>query len=252
MESNTVKTMLITGAGRGIGRAIALQAAECGYNLCLNYRSDENSAQSLLAEIERHNVKAILVQADVSVEAEVLKLFKAVDVELGTLDVLVNNAGILFQSNRLDTFSEDRINQTLTTNVTGSILCAREAVKRMSTEHGGTGGSIVNISSIAALLGSPNEFIDYAASKGAIDSVTVGLAKEVATEGVRVNAVRPGLIYTDIHESAGDPDRVARLQSAVPMQRGGQADEVANAVIWLASEQASYVTGSFINVSGGR
>lgn len=252
MESDKSKTMLITGAGRGIGRAIALQAAGCGYNLCLNYRSDEKSAQSLLAEIVSHNVKAILVQADVSVEADVMKLFNAVDVELGPLNVLVNNAGILFHSNRLDTFSEDRINQTLTTNVTGSILCAREAIKRMSTEHGGTGGSIINISSIAALLGSPNEFIDYAASKGAIDSVTVGLAKEVATEGVRVNAVRPGLIYTDIHESAGDPDRIARLQSAVPMQRGGSADEVANAVIWLASEQASYVTGSFINVSGGR
>lgn len=246
------KVMLITGAGRGIGRAVAEKAAEQGYNLCLNYRTNKKAANELAESLQSTDAEISLVQADVSKEEDVLRLFSNIDTELGMLDCLVNNAGILFGSQRLEEFNTDRINRVLDTNVTGSILCAREAVKRMSSRRGGEGGSIVNISSIAALLGAPNEYIDYAASKGAVDAMTTGLAKEVAADGIRVNAVRPGLIYTDIHASGGDPERVERLKSAVPMQRGGTAEEVANAVLWLASDQASYVTATFINVSGGR
>lgn len=250
--SSRRKVMLITGAGRGIGRAVAVQAAEQGYNLCLNYRSNKKAANELAESLQSSPAEITLVQADVSKEDDVLRLFSSIDTELGVLDCLVNNAGILFGSQRLEEFNTDRINRVLDTNVTGSMLCAREAVKRMSSRRGGEGGSIVNISSMAALLGAPNEFIDYAASKGAVDAMTMGLAKEVAADGIRVNAVRPGLIYTDIHASGGDPERVERLKGAVPMQRGGTAEEVANAVLWLASDQASYVTATFINVSGGR
>jgi len=251
-ESDRAKVMLVTGAGRGIGRAVAEKAASRGYDLCLNYRSDKKAANELAQSLASLPIKVSVVQADVSVEEDVLKLFQTIDTELGTLDCLINNAGILFGSQRLEDFSADRITRIFDTNVTGAILCAREAVKRMSTRHGGRGGNIVNISSIAALQGAPNEYIDYAASKGAIDSMTIGLAKEVAADGIRVNAVRPGLIYTDIHASGGEPERVDRLKSAVPLQRGGSAEEVANAVLWLASEEASYVTATFINVSGGR
>ncbi|MBX2882578.1 MAG: SDR family oxidoreductase [Granulosicoccus sp.] len=244
--------MLITGAGRGIGRAVAIQAAEQGYNLCLNYRTNKKAANELAEILQSTDAEVTLVQADVSKEEDVLRLFSSIDTELGMLDCLVNNAGILFGSQRLEEFNTDRIGRVLDTNVTGSMLCAREAVKRMSSKRGGEGGSIVNISSMAALLGAPNEYIDYAASKGAVDAMTTGLAKEVAADGIRVNAVRPGLIYTDIHASGGDPERVDRLKNVVPMQRGGTAEEVANAVLWLASDQASYVTATFINVSGGR
>jgi len=251
-ESAKSGVMLITGAGRGIGRAIAEKAATQGYNLCLNYRNNKKAVNELTESLKSMPIEVSVVQADISVEDDVLRLFNTVDTEFGTLDCLVNNAGILMGGKKLEEYNLDRINRILATNVTGAMLCAREAVKRMSTRRGGEGGSIVNISSMAAILGGANEYIDYATSKGAIDSMTVGLAREAAVDGIRVNAVRPGLIHTDIHASGGDPERVDRLKSAVPMQRGGSAEEVANAVLWLASKEASYVTGSFINVSGGR
>ena len=244
--------MLVTGASRGIGRATCLLAAQHSYSLCINYVHDEEAAHSLAALVKNMGVKAIVVQADISLPADISRLFKTVDSELGSLGVLVNNAGVLGEAMRLDTMSHERITRIMATNVTGAILCAKEAVLRMSTKYGGQGGSIINISSRASVLGSANEFIDYAASKGAIDTLTIGLATEVATESIRVNAVRPGLIETDIHASSGDANRVERLTSKVPMQRGGSAKEVAEAILWLASDNASYTTGSFIEVSGGR
>jgi NAD(P)-dependent dehydrogenase (short-subunit alcohol dehydrogenase family) len=239
---------IVTGGSRGIGREVSLQLAQAGYDVVVNYRSNAREAEKLLEKI---GGKGIAVKADVAHEADVLALFEAADA-LGTLSVLVNNAGIVDQKARVDEYSAERLTRMFAVNITGSILCAREAVKRMSTKHGGKGGTIVNVSSAAALIGAPGEYVDYAASKGAIDTFTVGLAKEVAREGIRVNAVRPGLISTDIHASGGQPDRIARMRDVIPMGREGTPQEVANAIVWLASDKASYMTGSIINVSGGR
>ena len=244
--------MLVTGGSRGIGAATAIIGAARGYRVALTYQSQSAAADAVVKTIREAGGTAIAMQADVGVEADVLKVFKAIDEQWGKLDVLVNNAGMLETQMRLDQMDVARWQRVLTANVIGSFLCAREAVLRMSTRHGGKGGSIVNLSSAAARLGSPNEFIDYAASKGAVDTMTFGLAKEVAAEGIRVNAVRPGLIYTDIHTSAGEPGRVDRAKDSVPIKRGGTAEEVAEAVLWLASEQSSYVTGTLIDVTGGR
>jgi NAD(P)-dependent dehydrogenase (short-subunit alcohol dehydrogenase family) len=246
------KVLLITGASRGIGAATALLAASRGYDICVNYRSDQSSADRIVASITHAGARAIAVQADVGFEADVLRMFRTVERELGTIDALVNNAGMLEPQMRVADMSIERLQRVFQANVIGSMLCAREAVQRMSTRLGGKGGAIVNLSSMAARLGSPNEYVDYAASKGAIDTFTVGLAKEVGGEGIRVNAVRPGLIYTDMHASGGEPGRVDRLSPSVPMQRGGTAAEVARAILWLLSEEASFVTGTFIDVSGGR
>ena len=246
------KTMLVTGGSRGIGAATARLAAARGYAVCVNYAGRKEAADAVVAEILGAGGRAIAVQGDVADAGAVAALFQAVDGEFGRLDALVNNAGILYPQSRLEDIARDRLEHVLRVNVIGSFLCAAEAVKRMSTRHGGAGGTIVNVSSMAARLGSPNEYVDYAASKGAIDAMTVGLAKEVAGEGIRVNAVRPGLIYTDIHASGGVPDRVDRLKGAVPMERGGTAEEVAETILWLASDGASYCTGTFIDVSGGR
>jgi NAD(P)-dependent dehydrogenase (short-subunit alcohol dehydrogenase family) len=244
--------LLVTGGSRGIGAATARLAAARGYAVCLTYRSNAAAADAVVADIERACGEAIAVAADVASEADVLRLFETVDARLGRLRALVNNAGILEQQTTLLAIDAGRLQRVLATNVIGSFLCAREAVRRMSTSHGGKGGAIVNVSSMAAKLGSPGEYVDYAASKGAIDSMTIGLAREVAAEGIRVNAVRPGVIYTDIHASGGEPGRVDRVKTSVPMQRGGTAEEVAQAVLWLLSEEASYSTGAFIDVSGGR
>ncbi len=244
--------MLVTGGSRGIGAATALMAAARGWRVALSYKDNAQAADAVVAQVLAAGGTAIAVRADVSNEADVLHLFSAVDEQLGTLSVLVNNAGMLEQQMRLDQMGLDRWQRVFSANVFGSFLCAKQAVLRMSTKYGGHGGSIVNLSSAASRIGSPNEFIDYAAAKGAIDSMTIGLAKEVATEGIRVNAVRPGLIHTEIHASAGEPGRVDRAKSGVPMQRGGTAEEVAEAIIWLASEQASYVTGTLLDVTGGR
>lgn len=244
---------VITGAGRGIGAAVARRLATEHPKLAqvLTWTNDESSAQAVATEINHAGGQAITARADVAVEADVLALFEAAD-ELGQLRALVNNGGLLFPIARLEDYTAERIERTLAVNVTGTMLCAREAVRRMSTERGGGGGSIVNLSSRAASFGSPNEFIDYAASKGAVDTFTVGLATEVAREGIRVNAVRPGLIDTEIHASAGKPDRVAALADRVPMGRGGTVDEVAASVCWLLSDDASYVTGALLDVGGGR
>jgi NAD(P)-dependent dehydrogenase (short-subunit alcohol dehydrogenase family) len=241
------KVMIITGGGRGIGAATARLAARQGYKVCVNYARDRASAESLAREIG-----GIAVQADVAVESQVMNLFEETDRKLGKLTVLVNNAGIVDRATRVDELSLERIERMFAVNVTGSILCAREAVKRMSTKHGGKGGVIVNLSSVASKLGSPNTYVDYAASKGAIDSFTVGLGHEVAGEGIRVAAIRPGLIDTDIHASGGEPDRAHRLAHVVPMKRVGTAEEIANAIVWLISDEASYVTSAILDVSGGR
>ncbi|MEE9099915.1 MULTISPECIES: SDR family oxidoreductase [Pseudomonas] len=244
--------MLITGASRGIGAATALLAAERGFAVALNYRREHEAAQTLVERITAAGGTAQSFAADVSSEADVLRLFRDVDEAFGRLDVLVNNAGILERQMRLEDMDVARLQRVFAVNVTGTFLCCREAVKRMAHKHGGQGGSIVNVSSMASRLGSPNEYIDYAAAKGAVDSLTIGLAKEVAGEGIRVNAVRPGLIKTEIHASGGEPGRVERLQSAIPLGRGGEAEEVARAILFLASDESSYSTGGFIDVSGGR
>ena len=244
--------LLVTGGSRGIGAATARLAAARGYAVCLSYRSNAAAAAAVVADIERAGGDALAVAADVASEADVLRLFETVDARLGRLTALVNNAGILERQTTLLDTDAARWQRVLATNVIGSFLCAREAVRRMSTGLGGAGGAIVNVSSMAAKLGSPGEYVDYAASKGAIDSLTIGLAKEVAAEGIRVNAVRPGVIYTEIHASGGEPGRVDRVKAAVPMQRGGTAEEVARAILWLLSDEASYSTGAFIDVSGGR
>ena len=246
------KIMLVTGGGRGIGAATARLASRQGYKVCINYHRNQEAARELVEALAGEGGEAFAVQADIAQEEDVLGLFACVDREPGTLVALVNNAGILETQMRVEDMDAARLNRILVTNVTGSFLCAREAIKRMSTRHGGKGGAIVNLSSIAARLGAPNEYVDYAAAKGAIDSFTVGLAKEVATEGIRVNAVRPGVIYTDIHASGGEPGRVERVKEGVPMKRGGQAEEVAQAILWLLSEQASYTTGAILDVTGGR
>lgn len=244
--------MLITGASRGIGAATALLAAERGYAVALNYRREREAAAALVAKITAVGGTARAFAADVANEDDVLRLFGEVDDAFGRLDVLVNNAGILERQMRLEDMDVARLQRVFAVNVTGTFLCCREAVKRMAHKHGGDGGSIVNVSSMASRLGSPNEYIDYAAAKGAVDSLTIGLAKEVASEGIRVNAVRPGLIRTEIHASGGEPGRVERLQSAIPLGRGGEAEEVARAILFLASDESSYSTGSFVDVSGGR
>ena len=246
------KILIITGSSRGIGAATACLAAEQGYAVCVNYLHHQEAASQIVDSVERMGSKAIAVAADVACEADVIRLFETVDEQLGTVTALVNNAGILEQQMRIEHMDAARLNRVFMTNITGSFLCAREAVKRMSTKYGGAGGAIVNVSSVASRLGSPGEYVDYAASKGAIDTMTIGLAKEVAEEGIRVNAVRPGFIYTDIHASGGEPERVERVQVFVPMKRGGQAIEVAKAILWLLSDEASYTTGSFIEVSGGK
>jgi NAD(P)-dependent dehydrogenase (short-subunit alcohol dehydrogenase family) len=248
--------MLVTGGSRGIGAATARLAAARGYAVAISYRSNRAAADAVVDEITHAGGAAIAVAADVSVEADVVRLFREADEALGKthgpLCALVNNAGILERQMRVEQMDAARLARVFATNVIGSFLCAREAVQRMSIRRGGTGGAIVNVSSIGARLGSPEEYVDYAASKGAIDTFTIGLAKEVAADGIRVNAVRPGVIYTDIHASGGEPDRVERVKASVPMQRGGQAEEVAHAILWLLSDEASYTTGSFIDVSGGR
>lgn len=244
--------ILITGASRGIGAATARLAGERGYSVCVNYRQHRTAADLVVQAVQDAGGKAVAVGADVAVEADVIKLFETCDRQLGRLTALVNNAAILETQMRVDQMDAARLSRVLTTNVTGSFMCAREAVRRMSTKHGGAGGAIVNVSSGASRIGSPGEYVDYAASKGAIDSLTLGLSKEVAEEGIRVNAVRPGVIYTEMHASGGEPNRVDRVKQFVPMKRGGAAEEVAHAILWLLSDDASYTTGAFIDVTGGR
>jgi len=246
------KVLLITGASRGIGAETARLAAVRGYSLCLNYLHSEQAATDLLDSLRAEGHHAITYQANVGVEAEVEAMYRAIDDEFGRLDGLVNNAGILEKQSDLVDMTVARWQRILEINVIGSFLCAREAVKRMSTQFGGEGGSIVNLSSRAADLGAPHEYVDYAAAKGAIDAMTIGLAKEVGDQGIRVNAVKPGLIYTDIHADGGEPGRVDRLKTGVPMQRGGSPQEVAEAILWLLSDASAYTSASFIDVSGGR
>ena len=243
---------LITGASRGIGAATARLAAQRGYAVCVNYRQSRAAADAVVSAAVASGAKAIAVGADVSIEADVVRLFAACDRELGPVTALVNNAGILETQMRVEQMDAARIGRVLATNVVGPFLCAREAVRRMSRIRGGNGGAIVNVSSGAARLGSPNEYVDYAASKGALDTFTIGLAQEVAAEGIRVNGVRAGYIYTDMHASGGEPNRVDRVKQFVPMKRGGTTDEVAHAILWLLSSEASFTTGAFIDVTGGR
>lgn len=244
--------LLVTGGSRGIGAATALLAAERGYAVAVNYAHNSLAADEVVRHIRAHGGQAIAIQADVSVETQVLAMYKKIDAKLGPLSALVNNAGVVAVASRVDEVTTDRLRRLFDTNVLGSFLCAREAVLRMSTRHGGAGGSIVNVSSIAARLGGAGQYVDYAATKGAIDTFTLGLAQEVVAEGIRVNAVRPGIIDTDIHASGGQPDRAGRLASTVPMHRAGTAKEVAHSILWLLSDQASYTTGALIDVAGGR
>ena len=244
--------IIITGASRGIGAATAIKAASQGYAVCINYLHNDLVAKSIVTQIERNGGSAIAIAADVSQELEVIKLFKTVDQTLGVVTALVNNVGILEHKMRLDQMDMARLNRVFCTNITSHFLCAREAIKRMSTLYGGNGGAIVNVSSAASRLGSAGEYIDYAASKGAIDTLTIGLSREVANENIRVNCVRPGFIYTDIHASGGEANRVDQLAPSLPMQRGGSPYEVANAIMWLISPEASYVTGTFIDAAGGK
>lgn len=246
------KVLLVTGGSRGIGAAVALKAAEQGWSVLINYVSNAQAADAVAAKIRSLGGAAEIVQGDTGSEDGIAAIFRAVDERFGRLDGLVNNAGVVDQTARVDEMSRERLDRMFAINVVGKIRCASEAVKRMSTRHGGQGGSIVNLSSMAAVLGSPGQYVDYAAAKGAVDTFTVGLAREVAAEGVRVNAIRPGIIDTDIHASGGLPDRAKDLAPSVPMQRAGTADEVAEAVLYLLSPQASYVTGTIMNVSGGR
>lgn len=246
------KVMIVTGGSRGIGAATARLAAERGYAVCVNYRQDAAAASAVVADIEKAGSHAIAVAGDMSSERDVIGMFETADAQLGTLAVLINNAGIVDRQSRVEDYTLERLQRMFAINITGAFLCAREAVRRMSTENGGAGGAIVNVSSAAARLGGSGEYVDYAASKGAMDTMTIGLAKEVAAQGIRVNAVRPGLIYTDIHASGGEAGRVDRLKSAVPMQRGGTPQEVARVILWLASDEASYTTGSLVECSGGR
>lgn len=246
------RVVLVTGGSRGIGAAVARLAAQDGYVVCLSYLRNREAADQVVSSIAAAGGTALAVQADAAVEADVVRLFGQVDASLGRLTALVNNAGILETQSRVEDMNAARIGRVFATNVTGSFICAREAIRRMSTKHGGPGGAIVNLSSRASRLGAPGEYVDYAASKGAIDTFTVGLAKELAAEGIRVNAVSPGVIYTDIHASGGEPGRVERVKDAIPMKRGGTAEEVAKAVLWLLSDDASYTTGACIDVSGGR
>ncbi|WP_322417080.1 SDR family oxidoreductase [Mesorhizobium huakuii] len=250
--SEAQRVLLVTGGSRGIGAAVCRLGAKAGYRVAVNYASNQAAAAALVGEIKAAGGDAFAVKGDVGSEADILSIFEAVDRTYGRLDAFVNNAGIVDAKARVDEMSAARLERMMRINVVGSILCGREAVKRMSTRHGGKGGAIVNISSAAAVLGAPDNYVDYAASKGAIDTFTIGLAREVALEGIRVNAVRPGIIDTDIHASGGQPDRVALIQDTLPMKRAGTADEVAGAVLYLLSDAASYTTGAILNVSGGR
>ncbi|MBX7219155.1 MAG: SDR family oxidoreductase [Blastocatellia bacterium] len=245
------KVLVITGGSRGIGAATAQLAAQKGYAVCINYLRNRPAAQSVVDEILASGGKAQAFKCDVSQEAEVKAFFEQVDREFGCITGLVNNAGILERQSRLESFDAARLKRIFETNVIGPFLCAKEAVLRMSTRHGGTGGAIVNVSSAAAKLGSPEEYVDYAASKAALETMTIGLAKEVVQERIRVNTVRPGVIYTEIHASGGEPNRVERVKTRIPMHRGGQPEEVAQAILWLLSDEASYTTGSVLEVSGG-
>jgi NAD(P)-dependent dehydrogenase (short-subunit alcohol dehydrogenase family) len=244
--------ILITGGSRGIGAATALLAAQNGYAVAVNYAANSLAADEVVRQIRVSGGTAITVQADVGIEADILAMFDKVDAKLGRITALVNNAGVVDVPSRVDAMSAARLKRMFDINIVGSFLCAREAVKRMSTRHGGAGGSIVNLSSAAARLGAPGQYVDYASAKGAIDTFTVGLAKEVALEGIRVNAVRPGVIETDIHASGGQPDRARQMAPHVPMQRAGSAMEVAQAIVWLLSDAASYTTGAVVDVTGGR
>lgn len=244
--------LVVTGGSRGIGAATVELAAERGYHVAFSFLRDEHAAQTVLDKLRAHAVPALAERVDVASEEDVGRFFARIDRELGSPSVLVNNAGVVDRQARVDEMSESRLSRMFAVNVVGSFLCAREAVRRMSTKHGGSGGAIVNVSSAAARLGAPADYVDYAASKAAIDAFTIGLAKEVAAEGIRVNAVRPGIIATTIHANRGDPDRIARIQDSLPMRRAGQAIEVAAAILWLASPEASYSTGSILDVSGGR
>ena len=246
------RTVVVTGGGRGIGAACSLLCARQGWAVAVNYASDAGAARNVVERIRAAGGTALEVQADVSDEAQVLAMFACVDRDLPRLGGLINNAGVVDVTSRLDTMSLRRVQRMFAINVFGSFMCAREAVKRLSTAHGGAGGAIVNVSSVAARLGSPGMYVDYAASKAAIDNFTVGLAREVAAEGIRVNAVRPGIIDTEIHASGGQADRVRQISPQLPMQRAGSADEVAQAIVWLLSDAASYTTGALLDVSGGR
>lgn len=246
------RVIIITGGGRGIGAATALLAAQRGYTVCVNYRKDAASANSVVEQILQKGGKGFSVAADISQEHEANRLFERVDQYGATLTSLVNNAGILEKQTKAVNMTMARVSRVFAVNVIGTFLCCQQAIKRMASSNGGAGGTIVNISSVAAIAGAPFEYIDYAASKGAIDTLTVGLAKELATENIRVNAVRPGTIYTDIHASGGEPGRVERVKDLIPMKRGGYPEEVANAILWLLSTEASYITGTILNVTGGR
>lgn len=252
MYASTPGIILITGASRGIGAATALQAARAGYAVAVNYQSNARAADEVVQKIHALGEKAIAVQADVAHEDQVLAMFATVDAKLGHISALVNSAGVVDLACRVEAMTLARLKRMFDTNVIGSIVCAREAVLRMSTRHGGSGGAIVNLSSVAATLGSPGQYVDYAASKGAIDTFTIGLAREVAAEGIRVNAVRPGVINTEIHASGGQPERAQQLAAVIPMRRPGTAEEIANAILWLLSGAASYTTGALLDVGGGR
>lgn len=246
------RVAVVTGASRGIGAATAHLLGKQGYSVCVNYRSNETAANSVVDELESSGVAAIAVQADISNEDEAVRLFQTVDRELGKLTALVNNAAVVAPQAPVEEMDAQRVDRIMRNNVTGAFVCCREAIKRMSTRHGGHGGAIVNVSSVAARTGSPGEYVDYAASKGAIDTLTRGLSLELAADGIRVNSVRPGFIYTELHADGGDPGRVDRLAASIPMRRGGTADEVAQSIVWLLSDAASYVTGTFIDIAGGR
>lgn len=246
------KTLLVTGGSRGIGAAVCLLGAQAGYRVAVNYAANAGAADAVVAAIHGAGGDAFAVQGDVGSEADVLAMFDLVDHTFGPVDALVNNAGVVDVKARLDEMSAERFERMFRINVFGTLLCSREAVRRMSTRHGGKGGAIVNLASAASVLGGPGEYVDYAAAKGAIDTFTIGLAREVASEGIRVNAVRPGIVETEIHASGGQPDRIERMKAFVPMQRAGTADEIARAVLWLLSGDASYTTGAILTVSGGR
>lgn len=243
---------LVTGGSRGIGRATAIVLAQSGYKVVVNYQRNKMAADEVVSTIRAEGGEALAIKADIADELQVLAMFAEIDSAFGPVTALVNNAGILFEQSTIENLTAERINRVMATNVTGYFLCSREAVKRMAYRHGGEGGSIVNVSSAAARLGSPGEYVDYAASKGAVDTLTTGLSLEVAAQGIRVNGVRPGFIYTEMHASGGEAQRVDRVKSSLPMKRGGQPEEVAQAIVWLLSNNASYVTGSFIDLAGGK
>ena len=251
-KAHDASTVLVTGGGRGIGAATSWLCAQRGWAVAVNYASDADAAETMVARIRAAGGTALAVKADVADESQVLRMFDTLDREMPPLRGLVNNAGVVDQPGRVESISVARLQRMFAINVFGSFVCAREAVKRMSTAHGGAGGAIVNLSSAAARIGSPGQYVDYAAAKGAIDAFTLGLAKELATEGIRVNAVRPGIIDTDIHASGGIPDRVQQMTPHVPMQRAGSAEEVAEAIVWLLSSASSYTTASIVDVTGGR